>query len=546
MGDSKSILLVAALLSRNIRLGHTCLNLHAGLPPIEEPPNDLAAFWESLSVEELARCSAVGSPTDLRPLILTPDGLLYLRRYWEYEETLASKILSRCPGPNTPVPASEDRQIDAVRAAAGGKFLVISGGPGTGKTTTIFRILENLLQSPHPPKNLVLCAPTGKAAARLQESISQQSTNSPLADRLPRTASTLHRLLGPVRGSNRFHHHAANPLPADLVVIDEASMVPLALMAKLFAALSPHARVILVGDADQLTSVEAGSVLGDLVAAASQPTSPLHAAVVVLEKNYRFGNNSPIHRLSSAIRKGRVQVALSLLRNPIQSVGRESLSSSPTPSPRELEQALQQEVLNGFAPALREADARLALEALRRFRILTPLRHGPYGVAHLNLLAEKILREAGLMPSLGRHRRGTPLIIQENDYSNQLFNGDVGIILPGPEGEPTACFPGIDGKIRRFSPERLPRHESAFAMTIHKSQGSEFESVLVIFPPHDSPLLTRELAYTAITRASRAVGLWYQPELLGASISRKIQRDSGLINRLTSSTPPPVAGECDS
>ncbi|MEA3148478.1 MAG: exodeoxyribonuclease alpha subunit, partial [Verrucomicrobiota bacterium] len=497
----------AATLSRNMRHGHICLELD-GKPPLFEEPQP-ALVWPDLTTwqKAFARSRAIGGPDEGRPLVLDSSGRLYLRRYWEYEKTLASGILIRCqesaPLSLLKTNTGADLQSLAIETALARRFVVISGGPGTGKTTTVLRILERLVSEPGGEKlRIVLAAPTGKAAARLQESLRDGAGDRSIQERLPKTASTLHRLLGRGRSSVYFRHHSKNPLPVDLVVVDEASMVPLTMMAKLFDALPGRARVILLGDRDQLSSVEPGAVLGDIANAASQP-GPLNGSLVVLEKNYRFGNESTIFALSNAIRDGKVERALEILN----SGERPDLTIRATPSPSQIAEQLRQSVMAGYTGYLRTQDPAEALKEFKKFRILCPFRVGPYGVESLNRAIEKILREEDLITGTHNLCPGMPVLVTENDDPLRLYNGDIGILLPDPADHSLllAWFIGEDGGVRRIPPARLPQHEPAFAMTVHKSQGSEFDHVLLILPDKDSPLLTRELVYTGLTRARTRV-----------------------------------------
>ena len=292
-----------------------------------------------------------GKAAEGKPLVLDEEGRLYLRRYWEYEESLAAQILKRCGGPGAITKTGLDLQEQAVEMALVRRFIVISGGPGTGKTTTVLKILERFLGEPGGEKlRIALAAPTGKAAARLQETL-QAGATGPLQERLPPSASTLHRLLGPRHGSAYFRHHAGNPLPVDLVIVDEASMVPLTLMAKLLEALPQKARLILLGDRDQLASVEPGSVLGDIAEAAGEPGSPLHGSLVALRKNYRFGNESNIFALSEAVRQGQAEEALKIL----ETGEKPDLSSQAVPAQADFPERLRPKILEGYAPYLQAA-----------------------------------------------------------------------------------------------------------------------------------------------------------------------------------------------
>lgn len=507
--------LAAACLSRNIRAGHICLDLAAG-PGFEETPAGFA--WPSLAEwrAALKKNRATGAPEDARPLVLDDAGRLYMRRYWLYEKSLAEDILRRCE--NCPVETMDD----PVEAAFVSPFLVISGGPGTGKTTTVLKIIEHMLARPgHERLRIALAAPTGKAAARLEESLRVGGATHPA--HMPKTASTIHRLLGSIPGSAFFRHNANNPLPLDLVVVDEASMVPLPLMAKLFEALPPAARVILLGDQHQLASVEPGFVLGDIAAAASAPGSPLRGSLVELKKNHRFSPDSAIFALSSAVREGNADAAFEVIAHP-----QTDLAASPLPAPQRLMETLRAPVMDGYGAAMSGRDPAAALQKFRQFRILCALRSGPYGVDNLNRKIEAILRAEGLLTG----GAGMPLLITRNDHELRLYNGDTGILLPDETGAMQAWFTDQDGTLRRIAPSRLPQNEPAFAMTVHKSQGSEYDRALLVLPARESAVFTRELVYTGLTRARTRVELWYREESLCAAIAQPVRRGSGLRERL--------------
>jgi exodeoxyribonuclease V alpha subunit len=539
-GDLPAV--AAAMLSRNMRHGHICLDLGKGPVDFAEPRPDFV--WPELKTwkKAFAKSRAIGRPQEGRPLVLDDAGRFYLRRYWEYEQALAQRILVRCQQSAAPKllntdhetplqPGKGDLQGLAIQTALTRHFVVISGGPGTGKTTTVLKILERMVSEAGGEKlRIVLAAPTGKAAARLQETLRAGAGNESLQGRLPKSASTLHRLLGPRHHSVYFRHHAKNLLPVDLVVVDEASMVPLTMMAKLFDALPEKARVILLGDRDQLSSVEPGAVLGDIANAASEP-GPLNGSLVVLEKNYRFGNESHIFALSNAVRDGKVDRALDIL----SSGEHWDLVAGRTPPPSELELLLRQTIIAGYSGYLTKPDPAEALKEFKKFRVLCPFRVGPYGVENLNRAIEKILREESLISRAQNAYPGLPILITQNDDPLRLYNGDIGILLPDPADASLllAWFTGEDGGVRRIPPARLPGHESAFAMTVHKSQGSEFDSVLLVLPEKDSPLLTRELIYTGLTRARSRVEVWFQESVLRAAVTRYVQRGSGLRDRLT-------------
>jgi exodeoxyribonuclease V alpha subunit len=522
-GSAPEAQLAAMCASRARGQGHICVSL--GEIAAAGPATRAAAALR----KNLRASKVVGAPGAFTPLVLDDHDRLYLRRYWEYEQQLAAAILGRA-GAQDAQPAPNDEthlQKVAAEKAVTNFFTVITGGPGTGKTRTVMRILQLLLEQPGGEKlRVALAAPTGKAAARL--------TEGARTVRESYEATTIHRLLGYLPGSPYFRHNADRLLNANLVIVDEASMIDLALMAKLMAAVPNDARLVLLGDRDQLASVEAGSVLADICAAAeaAAPGQPLHGTVVALRQNYRFAETGGIYRVSSAINSGAVEAALAALQEKAQS----EIEWQPLPVATRLVPALRERIVAGFRGYLEVAEPREALLRLQQFRVLGALRHGPFGVKNLNAIAEEILADAGLLVARRGWYRGQPLMITQNDYNLSLFNGDSGIILPDPlsGGELRAFFLSGDGRVRRFLPSRLPAHETAFAITVHKSQGSEFERLLFILPEKDNPLLTRELLYTAITRARQAVTLWSNEAILRAAISRRTIRHSGLRETLVS------------
>lgn len=534
----------AALASFQLRRGQIFIDL--GQAPSWDERWEAAGFdWPELAVwqADLGSSTAVGGPGDGKPLVMTPGGKLYLQRYWAYENLLAERL--RASGPVGAGEWSNDlvarldhlftnapEQKAAARNALDRSFSLISGGPGTGKTTTVLKILILMLER-KPGLSIHLAAPTGKAAARLQESIraglAGVECSAPVRECLEgQQAATIHRVLGAIPGSVAFRHHAENPLAVDVMVLDEASMVDVPLMAKLAAALAPGCRLILLGDKDQLAAVEAGAVLGGIVEASEDgpdgEAGPLAGAVTLLLQNFRFGNRSAIFGLCQAVRKGDVAGAREIL----QDSGRSDVQWSPLPSPGELKEKLRPMVVERLGPLVGLKDPGAALDAFGRFQIVTALRQGPYGKENLNFLVEEILREEGFILPGRRNYPGRPLMVTENDYGLRLFNGDVGVLLDDEDGALMAYFRNEDGTVRKVAPMRLPHAEPAFAMTVHKAQGSEFDQVLILLPAHDSRLLTRELIYTAVSRAKTGVDLWAGEDILGAAIERKVCRGSGL------------------
>jgi len=593
-GDSPEVKLAAALVSHHRRQGNICFDLDEyGINP---PPHEIiqelgCPSWPEKAqlLQSLKASPVVGRPGDFTPLILDGKDRLYLHRYWKYESDLAAFVsrLSRdCPttavdatslrqGLSDLFPNSDPSEMDWQKAAAFAavrrRFCIISGGPGTGKTRTVVILLALLLDQ-QPAMRIALAAPTGKAAARLQESVksTQAGLNCSAAvkDQLPHEASTIHRLLGAVPGSAYFRHNADNPLPFDAVVVDEASMVDLALMAKLVEAIPPTGRLILLGDKDQLASVEAGAVLSDLCNSGTvrkysrsfarefqaltgqslpepdrsdRETEP-GDCIIELRKNHRFGGQGRIFELSQKVNNGDSRGAFAVLSESDPST-RSQVAWKALPPPAKLKEALEPVILSGYGDylrALRESNPPTALNAFGQFRVLCALRGGPYGVENLNRLVEEILAGAGLIEAQGLFYAGRPVMVTRNDYNLKLFNGDIGLIQRNAQSELRAGFAGPDQAAREFMALRLPEHETAYAMTVHKSQGSEFKKVLFILPQEDTAVLSRELVYTGLTRASEKVELWSAPEIFQASVERKISRRSGLRESLW---PAGAAGE---
>ncbi|OBS09185.1 exodeoxyribonuclease V subunit alpha [Acidihalobacter prosperus] len=558
------VLFAAALASRQTGEGDVCLHLAdwAGLAPFEALPAlrlPPLAEWRAM----LAASPAVGADARV-PLVLDGDAL-YLARYWAFETALAAALRARAEGWAEGVDRArlatglsrllgeDDAAADQRRAAALAvlrRLAVISGGPGTGKTRTVTAILALLLEQA-PALRVALAAPTGKAAARLAESIQAAKRELPLDDAvraaIPERTHTLHRLLGIVPGRSRPRRDANNPLHVDLLVIDEASMVDLPLLARALAALPSQARLILLGDRDQLASVEAGAVLADICgegaagyspalcaalaetageapAAASASPSPLADSVALLAHSYRFAQAGGIAALARAVNAGDADAALAEF-----DAGWTDLAQAP---PAPLEPRLGERLDGALAELFEAAGPAEALAALGRLRILCALREGPFGVAEINALVERHVRRRFGVDTRKPWYRGRPVMVQGNDYALDLFNGDVGIAWPNESDHLRVYFEGADGGLKTVHPGRMPAHETVYAMTVHKSQGSEFDEVLLILPRQDARVLTRELLYTGITRARRRVELWAEPSILATAVARRVRRASGLRGRL--------------
>ncbi|WAJ35743.1 exodeoxyribonuclease V subunit alpha [Pseudomonas sp. GOM7] len=621
---SPLLLLAAALASHQLGQGHVCLDLAAtlndpdfalSLPPEGEEAEQLllpSQVLQGLTLEhwlEACRSSTLLAPA--APLVLR-GSCLYLRRYWDYEQRVAGQIRERLQRPAQepaqlaarlarlfpePLMVAGERLTDwqklACALAARGCFTLITGGPGTGKTTTVVRLLA-LLQEAAMAEGaalrLSLAAPTGKAAARLTESIGAQVASLPLDEaiklQIPTAVTTLHRLLGSLPDSRHFRHDASNPLPLDVLVVDEASMIDLEMMANLLDALPVHARLILLGDKDQLASVEAGAVLGDLCRDAEQGgysaqtlawlesrtqeplpegslrqgEQPLAQHIVMLRHSRRFDSRSGIGQLALAVNAGEADQSKAVLTGDYGDLHRLLLTG-------EQDGALESLLLDGIGqqaqgyrhylqvlharrPALEAANlqwdtwAAAVLAAFDRFQLLCAVRKGRWGVEAMNQRIAQALHVAGLLDADQGWYEGRPVLVTRNDYSLGLMNGDIGIALKLPDEEGgqrrlvlRVVFPRNDGsgELRHILPSRLSAVETVFAMTVHKSQGSEFEHCALLVPDTLNPVLTKELLYTGITRARNWFSLIEsRAGIFEQALQRRVERRSGLREALES------------
>jgi len=582
----------AAALSRAVSEGHVCLMLSALASDVAgdaSPRLDVAGWRAALLGSGIVGTS--DAPGAL-PLVLDADDRLYLHRYFDFERRLARRLVQArraggrdaadAPGLRAQLAelfaanaarlgGAADWQQLAAALALRGRLTVISGGPGTGKTTTVVNLLACLLALA-PDCRIALAAPTGKAAARMTDAIRQRAQHLPdaLRERMPAESSTVHRLLGVT--PDGFRHDASNPLPIDALVVDEASMLDLALATRLLEAVPPAARIILLGDKDQLAAVESGAVFAelsvdptltpgcvrDLAALTGTPAtaiapppparpSALQDCAVWFTQTYRFSVDSGVGRLAHYVNTGQARQAADWLREGTDADVRWLDAAAPATVDTDALAAMDAGYADWRAALAADArDVAAITEAFGRFRVLCALRDGPRGVTALNTAMARRFRMAlaptGLPgtgvalegPGASPWFAGRPVLVLANDYVLRLFNGDIGIALPDAGGDLLVHFPDATapGGFRAIAPVRLPRHETAFAMTVHKSQGSEFDGVLVMLPQQRSRVLTRELLYTAITRARRGVALVADVPVLEQAICTPTTRHSGLLERL--------------
>ena len=552
-------------------------------------PQEIAASSQLVATVDIHQ------PSQLVPLIMEGNKL-YLQRFWNYEKKLADNIVSRANDLTALPTAEQIAQIDkiseriasykdhhipnyqklAVLNALNNRFAVITGGPGTGKTTVITVILALLIQD-HPELKINILAPTGKAQARVIESITEEVDFLHCSDSLKQQlcslpSSTIHRLLKTIPGSPYFRHNAKNKLRLDVVIIDEVSMIPTVLMAKLFDALPSHCKIILLGDQNQLSSVEAGAVMANLCEvftpnsfsadyykilrehhllgdnpppAGNSTENTVNNKAVKLQRSYRFSPDkgigqvtSKINRAANSYSKNEYDSILSLLNNDksgeittqelADSITEEGVQTQLTKFIGQLNFPTEKLMFKNYFKA---DSAATAYRLLSRFKILAAENHGILGVRKLNLLMEKILK----LPAGKKSYHGRPIIITENNYKLNLFNGDIGIFWQ-QDGELQVYFPDPAApgeQFRTLNPIRLPNHETVFAMTVHRSQGSGFDTVLLALPPKpEAQIINRELIYTGITRAKKELHFWFHNQTLQHALYRKTSRSTGLSSKI--------------
>ena len=630
------MLLAAVLASHQLGRGHICLDLRAALAdpdgvlslppegdaPYPGKPLEILSGMTPEAWEQVLNASPLVAAGDGNTPLVLFSGRLYLRRYWQYMQEVAQGILRRIADPPFSPDNPDDNLSDnppqnlierldglfgrlrspeeqagtevhwqsvATAIAASSAFTVISGGPGTGKTTTVVQLLallQGLAMEQGKTLRISLAAPTGKAAARLTESIADavgrvSVETSDIRNRLPMKATTLHRLLGSRPDSRRFVHNSQNPLHVDLLVVDEASMIDLEMMAVLLGALPPGARLVLLGDKDQLASVEAGSVLGDICGHAEQAGylpatlawikkhtgyrlqafagtgTKLDQHVVILRKSHRFGKDSGIGALARAVNAGDPEKVAAVWGQGFKDIARQNVRTLDDENFARLVlegdpgafslagssagpvgyRAYLEIVKAGPPPDPVSGDnwLRCVLAEFGRFQLLAAVRKGRWGVEGLNEKTAQILFRAGLIQAQAGWYAGRPVMVTRNDYGLGLMNGDVGIVLPvtddrGMGQKPLrAVFPAADGGLKKVLPSRLADVETVYAMTVHKSQGSEFTHTALVLPDAISPVLTRELVYTGITRSSN----WFTlvspaTGILEQAVQRRTHRASGL------------------
>ncbi len=560
---------LALLVSLEISQGNVCLPLDKVIEKSRQlgwhPLPDLRQLQKCLKASPL-----IGEGDEVCPLIVEHDKL-YLNRFYHNEKNIAARLRSLARTTvnkigqqqiNRYFPAGSEAAVDYQKLAAiisaRHALAIISGGPGTGKTWTVSRILAILLEQ-NEQQIIRLAAPTGKAAARMVQSIKhsfdQLDIDARLKQKIPSQAVTLHRLLNIHRYTHRPRYGQGQPLSCDVLVLDEASMIDQQMMAMICAALPAGCKLILLGDKDQLASVEAGSIFADLCGGLMQtefsraqcdwlqqsfsikvPEHPgdyaLADQVVVLQKSHRFDAARGIGKLARLVNRGDAQNSITLL----EVATKQPLDDSALHW-RQLEGAaliaqLEQQALGDSRSMMRAASIDQAFACFHRSQLLSAVWKGPAGVDTINHIFEKTLKQAAAVPATQDYFKGQPLMMTSNLYQYDIHNGDIGIVWPDPSGDLKVWFEQAAGEYRMLSIAQCPAHKTAYAMTVHKSQGSEFSHIVLLLPDNNSAVATRELLYTGITRAAKSVEIWASEAALRAAIERKTERVSGLPLRL--------------
>lgn len=586
--DHPDVVLAAVLVSSALGQQHSCLELAAGYAAsaaaalgFELPAS---ADWRAT----LEQSGTVGEPGAATPLILDADRV-YLARYHACELAIAAALRERTEPIAVDRPWLQrrlshyfagDEQVDwqklSAALALSRRLALITGGPGTGKTSTVVKILALILEQQGEARehfHIRMAAPTGKAAARLSQSVSVATRDAEVIDPqlaalIPSEVSTIHRLLRPLPNSTAFRHNADNPLSCDLLLLDEVSMIDIGLMASLLAALKPGARIILLGDREQLPSVGVGQLLRDLSAPldaggsqptlsyseqqvdyleavcgftlagwlAPQPGGALADCMALLRHSYRFDSGSGIGRLADCVVQGDVEALQAFVAEVDGSAwGDVELWPAPTEAGSSIEALLEPYLALQPLFARGDVGELEKLRALEQYQVLCAVRDGEAGVHRFNRAVMDSLQAAHLVDTSHDYYPGRPIMITQNSYSLRLYNGDAGVILLDESGQPYACFEGEAGAPRRVAISRLPAHESSYAITVHKSQGSEYRHVALLLPGVDgADIVTRELVYTAITRARDKLTLACSAGALTSAMARRVQRYSGLAARLHS------------
>ena len=594
--DNTVLATIAVLAHRNAKHGDTCLNLAAlaELPLLLRPATEEEIEQPLLHAptitewrQQLAASSIVGQNEEHQPLIL--DGTrLYLYRYFRDEKIIVKELQQRMIKQDYDTDTLKQRldslfdtsttekmeqtqgQKIAAAMALTRKLTIITGGPGTGKTTTVTKILALLLET-NPKLRIMLAAPTGKAAARLSESIIEQTeliknaVDTNVLEAIPKDASTIHRMLGWQRDG--FVHNAENHLPCDCLLLDETSMIDLGMMAKLLSALPEHCRLIMLGDRDQLESVEAGSVLGDITGhgqelsltpprfseldeiitdkldrTQSTDTPQIADHIAHLNYSHRFAGGGGIGRLSDAVNNSDYETAITVMQSNDPELGLIEISRDTVrPGSSIINLAVEY-----YSPIFDAKNAEEALKIFETSRVLTALRQGPWGETEIGKQIENQLRNKGYIKvEPGQPYRGMPIIIRSNDRETGLFNGDTGIFWPEPKSEKAdqndssdkkqqnlmAWF-RINGELKSFSVHQLPNWQSAWTLTVHRSQGSQYQKLILVLPSQESKVLSPELIYTGITRAQKHCTLVINTAQFEGALENRIKRTSGLGVRM--------------